>query len=60
VKKVYVLISNSRSIIGIWDSYPSIESQVESYSSFLGKDVDIESVNWNCWVEEHDVLKGAC
>lgn len=55
--QVHVMMSNSRSIIGIWPQQPTLQQQIDAYQKFLGpgEDVDSDTVGWNTWVEEHDI-----
>ena len=54
---IFMQMSNSRSICGVWNYEPNDEERSEEYSKFMKKEMDIETTRWNTWVEKHKLIK---
>ena len=54
---IYIQLSNSRSICGVWDHKPDDKERANEYSKYMKQEIDIAVTRWNTWVEKHKLIK---
>lgn len=48
---VYVQMSNAGRVVAIFDKPPTKKQRHDQYEQYLGKALDKDAAEWNCWIE---------